>query len=670
MCGIAGLVDFSPERHAGDLSGPVAAMTAALAHRGPDAGRRWIDQEAGVGFGHRRLAIVDLTPGGAQPMASADGRWVVTYNGEIYNFQALRAELAAAGCQFRSQSDTEVLIEAIASWGVATAARRLIGIFACAVWDRGRRQLSLIRDPLGVKPLYWSESRGVVRFGSELKALRACGGWTAEVDRAAMTAYLRLGYVPAPHTIYRGVHKLEAGTVLTLGAGAAPRSDRYWDLRAVATGPRRSPYSDAEAITDLEALLSDAVGRQMVADVPLGAFLSGGIDSSTVVALMQAQSPRPVRTFSIGFREGGYDEAGHAAAVARHLGTDHTELYVEPHHALDVIPNLANWYDEPFADNSQIPTYLVSALARRHVTVALSGDGGDELFAGYNRYFWADRLWRGVSSVPPFARRLAAAGLRAVGPGVWNRAFSPLPSRLCPRQIGDKLHKVAAILGVDGADAIYRRLISQWPDPSSLARGEIEADSVLWDRSVATDIPDFVERMQYFDAAMYLPDDILVKVDRASMAVALEARVPLLDHRVAAFAATLPRHMKIRNGTSKWLLRQVLHRHVPQALVERPKMGFSVPIDSWLRGPLRDWAETLLDERTIRDQGFLDPVPVRRLWEAHLSRDLNGQYPLWVVLMFQMWHQRWMQPAGVTVRYDEAAAGAAASSTIALPAYA
>ncbi len=450
---------------------------------------------------------------------------------------------------------------------------------------------------------------------------------------------MRHNCVPAPHSIYRNVYKLCPGQILTLRESGPERLETYWDLQAIAGEGLRRPYKRGhrEAADELEALLRDAVARRMVADVPLGAFLSGGIDSSTVVALMQAQSDRPVKTFSIGFNEADYNEAHHAKKVAAHLRTDHTELYVEPKHALAVIPRLSEWYDEPFADASQVPTYLVSELTRRHVTVALSGDGGDESFAGYERYFWTDAVWRRLGWIRPGPRRGMAALLRVASPRRWNQVFQAVPSRWRPRHPGEKVHKLAEILALADADALYRSLVSQWEQPESLVFGAVEPKGVLWDGTVAERIPAFLERMQFMDMATYLPDDILTKVDRASMAVSLEVRVPLLDHRVVEFAWRLPRSMKIRDGQSKWLLRQVLYKYVPRNLIERPKMGFSVPIDRWLRCELRDWAEDLLDADRLAQEGFLDPTLIRRTWSEHLSGRRNRQYQIWAVLMFQSW---------------------------------
>jgi asparagine synthase (glutamine-hydrolysing) len=644
MCGIAGMVDWRAATPADALRSIAEAMIETVRHRGPDAGEVWVEAEGGVALGQRRLAIIDLSPGGAQPMHSADRRFVITFNGEIYNYRDIRGELQAAGHPMRSDSDTEVLLEACALWGVEAAIERAIGMFAFALWDRKTRSLILARDRLGIKPLYYAATPERVLFASQLKAFRPTPHWKPTIDADAVVGYLRHAYIAQPRTIYREAEKLAPGHILTLREGSMPSPKCFWDLRGIAiAGQRRNdPAPDAQEATDrLDGLLRDSVKLRMIADVPLGAFLSGGIDSSTVVALMQAQSTRPVKTFSIGFHEGGYDEAHCAKQVAAHLGTDHTEFYVEPRHALEVIPHLADWFDEPFADPSQIPTYLVSELTRKHVTVALSGDGGDELFAGYNRYVWAERLARAVNLVPRPLRGASATALRALAPQTWNRLFAFVPASWRPALPGDKLHKITTLLDNPQPDAIYRRLVSQWERPDEIAAAGQEPRGPLWDPSIAQDFPDLVPRMQFLDMITYLPDDILTKVDRATMAVGLEGRVPLLDHRVVAYSWSLPLEFKLRNGRSKWLLRQVLDRYVPRPLIDRPKMGFGVPIDAWLRGPLREWAESLLTPARLASDGFVRVEPVRRAWQEHLDGSRNWQYPLWTVLMLQAWRARW-----------------------------
>jgi asparagine synthase (glutamine-hydrolysing) len=641
LCGIAGFLR-PPEWTADRLTEAARAMSTALAYRGPDSSGEWVEAESGLGFGHRRLAIIDLSPGGHQPMVSADGRWVITYNGEVFNFPDLRAELEAAGCAFRGHSDTEVIVEGCARWGVEATAKRLIGMFAYAVWDRRERRLHLVRDRLGIKPLYWTLKDGALLFASELKALLAYPGFAPRMDREAATLYMRFGYVPSPRSIFEGVAKLLPGTILSWEPGAAPRAEPFWDLAEVVAGARANPLdvSDGEAVEALDALLRDAVRRRMMADVPLGAFLSGGIDSSAVVALMQAESSRPVRTFSIGFPEAGYDEAPHAKRVAAHLGTEHTELYVGPEEALAVVPRIAEMYDEPFSDSSQIPTYLVSEITRRHVTVALSGDGGDELFGGYNRYLYAERLWAAFGMAPPAMRRLAAGTIDTVPPALWNTLFYVIPPRWRPRQPASKLQKVAGMLRLDSPDPLYRQLVSQWDEVSALVPRVREPESRLETAHPGALLPEFFDRMRFLDLLTYLPDDILTKVDRASMAVSLEARVPLLDHRVVELAWRLPRRFLVRDGESKWILRRVLERYVPRQLFERPKMGFGVPLEAWLRGPLRGWAEELLTEKALGDD-LVDLSVVRRRWDEHLSGARDWQYPLWVVLVFAQWRQRY-----------------------------
>jgi asparagine synthase (glutamine-hydrolysing) len=643
MCGLAGILS----RADGDDIGAMAhAMADTLLHRGPDAGSAWADPASGVALGHRRLSIIDLSHAGDQPMHSANGRWVTVYNGELYNTEDLRAEIGRAGhaVNWRGHSDTEVILEAVTLWGVQTAVEKFNGIFALALWDCQDHRLWLIRDRLGVKPLYWGRlADDGLLFGSELRALRKHPRFDASINMSALAAYLRSASVPAPLTIYRNAWKLPPAHILSVSARAEPEITCYWNLRQIAVSGQRMQdrRADDEVTDEVEALLSNAIGRQMLADVPLGAFLSGGIDSSTVVALMQAQSSRPVRTFSIGFKEDHFNEATHAERVAKHLGTDHTALIVEPTTAQAVIGRLPDIYDEPFADSSQIPTFLVSELARRHVTVALSGDGGDECFAGYTRYHWIERLSRLTSTVPAALLRGASATLRAVSTETWDAVFAPIPQRLRPRHLGDKIHKGAAILSLDGTAQMYRGMVAQWSDPATAVPGVAEPAGIWDEPGVSDDLPDRVALLRYFDMMHYLPDDILTKVDRASMAVSLEARVPLLDHRVVEYVWRLPRHQLGSGRDSKRILRRILHRHVPAELVERPKMGFGIPLGEWIRGPLADWAADLLSIQALQASGFFDIAVIRNRFQEHLAGRRNWQSSLWTILMFQAWHRRW-----------------------------
>jgi len=650
MCGIAGYLSHAPETDA-QMRETARRMALAIAHRGPDSHAEWADAERHIALGHRRLAIVDLSPQGAQPMASHCGRYVVAYNGEIYNHPQLRAELdAIAAPAWRGHSDTETMLAAFTRWGIEATLPKLVGMFAIAVWDRQERTLTLVRDRMGEKPLYWGRlPSGDVVFGSELKALRAHPHWRAELNRDALALYMRHIAVPAPHSIHRGIHKLMPGAWLRVGLGGREEHGTYWNLHEVVTHARATakPLPDVEATDRLEALLTDAIRGQMLSDVPLGAFLSGGVDSSTIVALMTRVSKNAVRTFSIGFDEKGFDEAVHAKAVAQHLGTQHTELYVTAADALAVIPKLPTMYDEPFADSSQIPTSLVAAMARQHVTVALSGDAGDELFAGYNRYLLAERVWRQLSRVPMPLRRAAAGAVQSVSPGAWSAMARPLqallPEHRRHAQVGDKLHKFArSVLALPDQATMYRSLVSQWQEPERLVLGAQEPRTPLDDADFDPRIASAVEHMSLLDQQTYLPDDILVKVDRAAMAVSLETRVPLLDHRIVEFAAGVPMAQKLRNGPgggTKWLLREVLYRHVPRTMIERPKQGFAVPLAAWLRGPLRDWAEALLDPARLTREGVFAPELVGQAWQSHLAGGRHLHDRLWAVLMFQAWQE-------------------------------
>ena len=644
MCGVTGFLGkagLEPADHA-----TVRAMTDVLAHRGPDAGDVWTDEETGIALGHRRLSIVDLTPAGAQPMHSSDGRWVVIYNGELYNTEDLRAAVTGTGhsVKWRGHSDTEVILEAVSVWGVERAVAKFNGIFALALWNRADRRLWLVRDRMGVKPLYWSQTDdGTFLFGSELRALRRHPKCPRDIDPRAVADYLHSACIGGHRSIYKGVHKLEPAHILSVAAREVPLHTCYWNLAAAAVdGQSHIETRSGEELTDeLEALLRDAVGRQMVADVPLGAFLSGGIDSSAVVALMQAQTSQPVRTYSIGFCEERYDESPHARLVAAHLRTQHTELIVDPATAMATIPQLPDIYDEPFADSSQIPTFLVSQLARKDLTVALSGDGGDECFAGYTRYQWIEKLARWTKPVPGPVLRGAKSAIRALSTDAWDRLLSPLPANKRPTHAGDKIHKGSALLPLAGVDAMYDAVVSQWPNPLEAMAPQVRPDAGFVYPALDKSVRDPIARMRYFDMAHYLPDDILTKLDRASMAVSLEARVPLLDHRVVEYAWRLPRDVLIEGMTGKRILRNVLARHVPPVLFDRQKMGFGIPLGEWIRGPLAEWANDLLSEHSLRASGLFDVAYIRRHLAEHMSGRRNWQYALWTVIMFQAWHRRW-----------------------------
>lgn len=633
MCGMAGLVAWKVG-HEAELLAAATAMSACLVHRGPDDHGMFVDGDAGVALAHQRLSILDLSASGRQPMSSASGRHVVVFNGEIYNFRSIRRELEVAGLRFRSETDTEVLVEAIDRWGTEGTLGRLNGMFAFGVWDRRERRLWLARDRFGEKPLYYGVQKGVALFASEVKAIAKYPSFDRRVDTAAARDFFRYGHVPAPSSIYKDIVKLPPGSFTALDAGATEfrPPQRYW----TPPGPARSPSltDPDEAEERLDALLRDSVALRLVADVPVGAFLSGGIDSSLVVALAQAVGSGDARTFSIGFTESRYDEAPHARAVAAHLGTDHSELYVTPGEAMAVIPDLPRIYDEPFADSSQVPTYLVSRLARQHVTVALSGDGGDELFGGYGRYLAHGESWNRIGRLPFGARRPLASGLERLARWRGHQLAAHPPYAFRGAPLADKLAKAGHLLGLRDAAAFDEYLSSKWQRPEALVRGARPAGRRP---AHAGHAGDFVQSMMRSDLERFLPDDILTKVDRATMAVSLEGRMPLLDHRVAELAAAMPMDMKIRDGEGKWILRRVLDRYVPRRLFDRPKMGFEVPVGEWARGPLRDWAEELLSERRLVEDGILDPEAVRRAWDDHLRGRADNTACVWTVLMFNAW---------------------------------
>lgn len=646
MCGFAGILTGSGMTD-GELAEHACRMTAPIAHRGPDDEGVWVDEGVGVALGFRRLAVIDLSPDGHQPMWSASRRFVVVFNGEVYNFPELRHELEQHGHAFRGRSDTEVILAAFEQWGIREAVRRFMGMFAIAVWDTHRRELSLVRDRLGKKPLYVYRESGLVTFGSELKALVAGPSFDRTIDPDALASYLRYLYVPAPQSIFRHVIKLPAAHILTVRdpKSPLPMAEPYWSLRDVARAGLSNPFtgSDHEAIDELDDLLGQAVSRRLHADVPLGALLSGGIDSSAVVSLMQEASSRPVKTYTIGFAEEEFNEAGHAARVARHLGTDHSELMLSGEDAQLLIPRLPEIFDEPLADPSQLPTLLVSQLARRHVTVALCGDGGDELFGGYNRYVYGTRVLPRMNRVPSALRHAVAAGVGCVPATAWDRlsGLSAVLPGLPVTRVGERMGKLTHVMSAGSIGNMYCSLLSAWQQPANLvvnSRHTEDSNERVLD---AAEPAHLLDRMMLADQMTYLPDDLLAKLDRASMAVSLEVRAPLLDHRLVEFSWRLPRALKLRGSVGKWILRQVLYRRVPKALVDRPKMGFSVPIDRWLRGPLRTWADGLLSPEEIGRGGLLASPEIVRAWRDVQAGRRRAGAALWAVIMFQAWRARW-----------------------------
>ena len=639
MCGIVGYWDSNR----GADASVAEKMALRIQHRGPDGAGVWLSKNADLALAHRRLAIIDLSPAGHQPMVSPCGRYCLVFNGEIYNHLDLRAELEEEGGHFdwRGHSDTETLLSALRHWGVKRTLQKLNGMFAFALWDATENSLFLARDRLGEKPLYYGNNNGCFYFGSELKSFKGHSQWCGEVDRNALTLYMRHNAIPVPWSIYKGIKKLPPASFVVIRNAGQEISEVqcYWNLAAVAEQAcLLQTETDAAVLTDeLDSLLRDAIKSRMASDVPLGAFLSGGFDSTMVVALMQAQLMQPVKTFTIGFHEKGYNEATHAKAVAKHLGTEHTELYVTQEQAMAVVPRLSSIWDEPFSDSSQIPTLLVSELARQHVTVSLSGDGGDELFCGYSRYTQGYQIWQKLNILPLPARKLMAYLMKVFPGQSLESLLSLLPKKYQIPHLADRLPKLADVVRQESPTQYYKNLVSHWKEPASVVLGAVEPDTLFSYPEKQPKVDDFRQQMMYLDSVTYLPDDILTKVDRASMAVSLEARVPLLDHRVVEFAWQVPMSMKYRNGKGKWLLREVLYRYVPKNLMERPKMGFGVPIDEWLQGSLRGWAEELLSEKRLREDGFFDPKPIRKMWQEHVTGKRRWHYYLWDVLMFQAW---------------------------------
>jgi len=653
MCGITGFIDILHRKGDDELQNICRQMTDTVRHRGPDDSGILVDAEAGVAFGHRRLSIIDLSSGGHQPMSSQSGRYVISYNGEVYNYKDLRCELQNSGYVFRGGSDTEIMLAAIDQWGFKNALARFNCMFAFSLLDRRNRTLFLVRDRLGIKPLYYGLVGNDFVFASELKAIKSHPGFNNEIDRDSVALMMSYSYIPAPRSIYKNINKLLPGRMIEINIDELRKNNdchnlskirphTYWSVSDTARNGILEPLNESEEQTleRFDFLLRDSVKLRMISDVPLGVFLSGGIDSTIITALMQAQSSAKVKTFSIGFSEEQYNEAVYASEIANYLGTEHTELYASPNDAIALIPEMPKLYDEPFADDSQIPTFLVSKLARKHVTVCLSGDGGDEIFGGYNRYVRWNHIPVIMKKYPAFTRRALQIVVETIPPHLWNRFFAGvgtfIPEKYHYRQPGEKFHKFVKIINSSSRDEMHMLLASSW-----LGTDKVVINNSSDEVSIVTDhFPDvgnFGQEMMFVDTIGYLPDDILTKVDRASMGVSLEVRVPLLDHRIVELAFKLPMKMKINKRCGKWLLRKILNKYVPAELMERPKKGFAIPLEKWLRGELRDWAESLLDETRLRREGFLNPVPIRKKWDEHLSGKNNWRYHLWNVLMFQAW---------------------------------
>ena len=658
MCGIAGVFGHNNSRN---LAQVVETMAASLIHRGPDDEGVWVDADANFALGHRRLSILDLSMEGHQPMLSRDGRFVMGFNGEVYNHHLIREELdRQEQIGWRGHSDTEVILAAISAWGLERALSKFVGMFAIVLFDRAERRLHLIRDRMGEKPLYYGWCNSAFIFGSELKALKKYPAFAGEVDRDVLALYLRHMVVPAPFTIYQGVYKLQPGYMLsldfdkvsfdpkkTLTQNNLPENgiklSQWWSLRETVESGKASQFADeTEALELLETRLRESIRWQSIADVPLGTFLSGGVDSSLITALMQSESVSPVRTFTIGFQEKQYSEADHASTVARHLGTEHIELCVTAKDALGVVQRLPSLYDEPFADSSQLPTFLLCAQAREYMKVALSGDAGDELFGGYNRYFWVRKIWANISWLPHSTRRLFAKVIFLFPPTYWDKIYA-LISRIQPSSsrlsfAGQKLHNLAErLVNIKSDDELFYSLVSEWESPRNVVISACEPFTLFQKRNDWPELPDIEHRMMYLDAMTYLPDDIMVKVDRAAMGASLETRSPYMDHRIVELAWRMPLSMKIQNNQGKWPLRKILYKYVPRELIERPKQGFGVPLADWLRGPLRDWAENLISVERLKRDGYFFPEPIHSKWQEHLTGLKNWEHSLWPILMFQQW---------------------------------
>lgn len=636
MCGFAGFITNSEGFDSEKLRMTASRMNSVLDHRGPDDSGIWIDQEVGIALGHRRLSIIDLSSEGRQPMISSNGRYVICYNGEIYNYREIqkKVEEISGDLNLRGHSDTEVVLKAIEVWGLSKTLAELVGMYSIALWDRLEHTLYLVRDRMGEKPLYYTHIGKCLIFGSELKSLKEHPSFVGRIDRNSLALYMRYNYIPSPYTIYENVYKLLPGSMLTFKVNSRSLDVKtYWSLKEKTVDGlnNKITLNETQAIDELDQLLKQSISQQMIADVTIGSFLSGGIDSSTVTAIMQTQSSKPVKTFSIGFNESKYNEAIYAKEISSFLGTDHTELYVEPHQAMEVIPKLPLLYDEPFADASQIPTYLVSKLAKNNVSVALSGDGGDELFCGYRRYILGEKLSNRLNTIPWNIRILTSNLLRFPSIETWDKILSM--SQLS----GSQIYSLSIALKSRNFESVYQILVSLWKEPELLVLGASEPPTIFTDQNNTSGINGSIDKMMYIDMMSYLPDDILVKLDRASMGVSLESRVPFLDHRIVEFSWKLPMSYKIREGQSKWILRQVLNRYIPKKMMDRPKMGFGMPIDSWLRGPLREWAEELLDDNKLKKQGYFNNYLVRQKWNEHLTGKKDNQHYLWSILMFQAW---------------------------------